>query len=133
MGMIGSFGTVTFRVSASIVETVRNMVRSQSAQYAVHQRHGTTALTEFVGVNPETLTFDIDLSVYLGVSPKTEIEKLRGYLQKGIAVPLVLGGQIIGAYRWTVQSIKVTEKSRDRSGELELATVSVSLQEYLKH
>lgn len=132
MGMIGSFGTVVFRVSASEIETIRNVVRSQSAQYATHQRHGTSALTEFVGVNPETLTFDMDLSVYLGISPKAEISKLKEYLQTGATVPLVMGGRIVGKYRWTVQSLKISEGSRNRNGILEQATVSVSLLEYLK-
>lgn len=132
MAKIGSLGNVAFQVSASTIKTINNMLWSSSAKYATHERHGTTALTEFTGVDPEKITFDIELSVYLGVSPLTEIDKLRTYLRSGTAVSFVMGSRVYGQYRWTITALKVKAQGFDKNGDMERATVSVTLQEYLK-
>lgn len=132
MAKVGSLGNVVFQVSATTIETINNLMWSSSAKYATHERHGKSALTEFTGVDPDKITFDIELSVYLGVTPLTEIDKLQGYLRKGTAVPFVMGSRVYGQYRWTITALKTKAQSFDKSGNLERATVSVSLQEYLK-
>ena len=68
---IGTLGEVVFSVSDSVVETINNFVWSGSARYAAHQRHLTNALTEFTGLDPDGITFDIFVSAYLGVDPMT--------------------------------------------------------------
>lgn len=133
MAKIGSLGNVAFQVSTATIETINNLMWSSSAEYATHERHGTTALTEFTGVDPDKITFDIELSVYLGVSPLTEIDKLRTYLRSGTAISFVMGSRVYGQYRWTITALKIKGQSFDKSGDLERATVSVTLQEYLKN
>ena len=56
-----------------VVETLDNMSWSGSARYSTHQRHGANALTEFTGLDPDQITFDITLSVELGVDPMAEV------------------------------------------------------------
>lgn len=81
MAVIGYLGEaantgVIFEVSDETVETVRNMVWSGSARYAVHQRHMNHALTEFTGLDPDKISFDITLAADLGVEPMEELVKL---------------------------------------------------------
>ena len=68
MAVIGYLGEaantgVIFEVSDETVETVRNMVWSGSARYAVHQRHMNHALTEFTGLDPDKISLEDRKSV----------------------------------------------------------------------
>lgn len=62
MAIVGCLGDVIFTVSRSVVRTLDNMTWSGSARYATHERHLTNALTEFTGLDPDKITFDILLS-----------------------------------------------------------------------
>lgn len=132
MGMVGCLGDIIFEVSSKTVETLDNVVWSGSAQYSTHQRHLHNALTEFVGLDPDKMTFDIILLAYLGVNPITEVVKLWNYERTGKAVPLVIGNKGYGKYRWSVVSHTMKMQTFDPDGDVASATVSVSLQEYLR-
>lgn len=131
MALIGCLGDVVFTVSDSVVETLDNVKWSGSAQYAVHQRHLTHALTEFTGLDPDKITFDITLSSDLGVDPMAEVVKIWNIERSGKAVPLTIGARVYGKYRWNITKHEMKMKAFYRNGEVHTATVSVSLQEYL--
>ena len=136
MAVIGYLGTsaeegIIFQVSSETLETVNNMTWSGSARYAVHQRHNTHALTEFVGLDPDKITFDITFLAQLGVEPMAELKKLWKYNREGTALQLVLGDHGYGKYRWTITSFKEKTTYTDVHGSIYCADVSVSLQEYL--
>lgn len=132
MAKIGSLGTIAFKVSENKIRTLSNMKWTGSAQYATHQLHGRKAVTEFTGLEPEKISFDITLSKYLGVSPMEDLAKLWKYQRKGRALTFVLGKKRYGKYRWTILSHNVTMKTFDRKGRVTSLTVSLVLQEYLK-
>ena len=132
MAVVGCLGDVIFRVSDQTVETINNMQWSGSARYSTHQRHNNHALTEFTGLDPDKITFDIYLSAYLGVSPMQEMVKLWDYERNGTYVPLTLGNHGYGKYRWNVVSHKTKMQTYDGDGNVTSATVSVTLQEYLR-
>lgn len=132
MAIVGCLGNMVFQVSEKTVKTLHNMQWSGSARYATHNRHNTDALTEFVGRDPDSITFDIYLSAYCGTSPMAEMNKLWVYIRTGTAVPLVLGNHGYGRYRWSVVSHKTKMKTYDGRGNVTTATVSVTLKEYLR-
>ena len=132
MAEIGCLGEIPFKASSSAVQTIKNAVWSGSARYATHERHGTKPLTEFVGVDPDGFTFDMELSAFLGVNPMDAIGKLWQYQREGRPVPLVLGDKGYGKYRWSVLDHKVKLEQTDGRGNLLSCTVSVKLQEYLR-
>ena len=129
---IGCLGDIAFQVSADMVRTVSNMTWSGSSNYNAHSRHLTDALTEFTGLAPDEMTFDIVLSAYLGVNPMTDINKIWEYERKGQALPLVIGSKAYGKYRWVIKSHKIKMETFSGSGDLMSATVSISLLEYIK-
>ena len=88
--VVGCLGDIVFQVSEATVRTLDNMTWSGSARYAVHERHLTHALTEFVGLDPDKITFDITLCTDLGVDPITEVVKIWNIERSGKAVPLTL-------------------------------------------
>ena len=137
MAVIGYLGTsaeegLIFQVSSETLETVNNMIWSGSARYATHQRHMTHALTEFVGLDPDKITFDIRFLAQLGVEPMAELKKLWKYNREGTALQLVLGDHGYGKYRWTILSHDLTVKNTDSKGNFISGVVSIRLQEYLE-
>lgn len=132
MAVIGCLGDIVFEVSEDTVRTLDNMVWSGSARYAVHERHLTDALTEFTGLDPDKITFDIMLSSELGVDPMTEVAKIWDIERSGRAVPLTIGTKGYGKYRWTITKHETKPKAHYINGDIHTATVSVSLQEYLR-
>lgn len=131
MAIVGCLGNVIFTVSRSVVRTLDNMTWSGSARYATHERHLTNALTEFTGLDPDKITFDILLSAELGVDPIAEVVKLWNIERSGQAVPLTVGTKGYGKYRWNITKHEMKMKTFYGNGDVHTATVSVSLQEYL--
>ena len=129
---IGTLGEVVFSVSDQAVETIQNFVWSGSARYSTHQRHLSDALTEFTGLDPDGITFDIYLSAYLGVNPMSEVIKIWSYERSGAAGPLTIGTHAYGKYRWSILSHKVKAQDFDTAGDMTSATLSLTLQEYLR-
>lgn len=132
MAQVGCLGDIVFTVSSNVVETIDNVQWSGSVRFTEHQRHNTNALTEFTGIDADTMSFDMVLSAYLGVDVMAELVKIWTYERSGRALPLVLGDKGYGKYRWTITSHKIKFQTYDKRGALTGATVSVSLLEYLK-
>lgn len=130
---VGCLGEIVFSVSDNLVQTLNNAQWSGSARYATHQRHLKDALTEFCGLEPDTFSFDMVLSAFLGVNPQTEINKIWQYERSGEALSLVIGNKAYGKYRWNIVSHKAKMQHYDKEGNLLHATVSINLQEYLKN
>jgi hypothetical protein len=131
MGQVGCLGDIVFIVSSEQVETISNAQWSGSARYAEHQRHLYHALTEFTGINADTMSFDMHISAYLGVKVMDELVKIWTYERKGTTLPLVLGEKPYGKYRWVIKSHKIKMRYFDGKGNLTDATVSMNLLEYL--
>lgn len=129
---VGVLGDIIFQVSSNVIKTFDNLQWSGSARYSEHNRHMTNALTEFTGIDPDTISFDIELSVYLGVEPMNELVKIWTYERSGKPLSLVIGEKAYGKYKWTIKSHKIKMKNYDKRGNVTGASVSVDLLEYLK-
>ncbi len=129
---VGVLGDIVFQVSSNVVQTFDNLQWSGSARYGEHERHLTNALTEFTGLDPDKMSFDMDLSVYLGVDPMAELVKIWTYERSGKPLSLVVGERTYGKYKWTIKSHKIKMKTYDKRGNVTGASVSVELLEYLK-
>ena len=132
MAIIGCLSDIVFTVSDATALTLDNWAWSGSARYATHERHLTHALTEFTGLDPDKITFDITLSADLGVDPIAEVVKIWNIERSGRAVPLTVGDKGYGKYRWNIIKHEMKVKATDKHGNVYAATVSVSLQEYLR-
>lgn len=129
---IGALGDIVFQVSSEAVETINKMVWSGAAKYAKHDRHLTNALTEFTGLEPDTISFEIELSAYLGVDPYPELVKIWDYERSGKALTLVVGDKTLGKYRWILEKHQIKMQTFGKGGKLMAATVSLNLLEYVK-
>ena len=128
---IGKLGDIVFEASDEAVQTLNNMAWSGSVNYTTHKRHLTHAKTEYTGMNPDQITFDMTLSAYLGVNPQTAINKIWKYERDGELLPLAVGHKGYGKYRWTITKHSIKLKYFDAEGDMTHAVVSISLQEYV--
>ena len=129
---VGVLGDIVFQVSSNVIKTIDNLQWSGSARYSEHNRHLTNTLTEFTGIDPDTMSFDMELSAYLGVDPMAELVKIWTYERSGKPLSLVVGERAYGKYKWTIKSHKIKMRTYDKRGNVTGASVSVDLLEYLK-
>lgn len=132
MAQIGCLGNIVFEVSSRVVQTLDQMQWSGSVRYGEHQRHLTDSLTEFTGIDPDTISFEMTLSAYLGADPMGELVKIWNHERNGQALPLIIGDKAYGKYRWCIKAHKVKMQTFDARGNVAGATVSIDLLEYLK-
>lgn len=137
MAVVGYLGEsadsgIVFQVSDKQLLTLDNWIWSGSARYATHERHNYHALTEYTGLDPDQITFEIQLLSEFGVNPLDEVVKLWKYEREGVAVVLSVGTKFYGKYRWTIASHEVSVQYTNRMGDITGAVVSVTLQEYLR-
>ncbi|MGD9567515.1 MAG: phage tail protein [Sedimentibacter sp.] len=132
MAQVGCLGDIIFQVSSKEVKTIDNVIWSGSVRYSEHKRHLTNALTEFTGIDADTISFEMVLSIYLGVEPMGELGKIWEYERSGKALSLVIGEKTYGKFKWNIKSHKIKMQTFDGKGNLTGATVSIDLLEYLK-
>ena len=131
MRQIGYLGDILFEVGMDKLISPYNIQWSGSTRYATHLRHVNNALTEFMGVDPDKMSFEIHLSADLGIDVMTELGKIWAYERNGKQLSLVIGEKIYGKYRWTIQRHTIKMQYFDRDGNLIVADVSLNLLEYI--
>ena len=130
MAKIGTFGGLSFAVSSNKVSTFDDLKCDTSAAYATHDRHLQPDLLEFLGPDPEQITFKMKFSVFLGVNPLKSVNDLRRMVREGTAERLVIGGRVYGDYKWAITEVSSAMKTFDNRGNCWAAEVTVTLKEY---
>ena len=129
--VVGAFGDVVFEASSLKIETVKDVKRSVKAKYATHDIVGHKSRLEFVGLEPDEITFSMQLNRDLGVNVDMEIKKLLTMLRAGEANYLILGNRAVGQGQWVLTSLTIDHKYADREGNPLYAEVDVTLKEAL--
>lgn len=130
MAKIGTFGGLSFAVSSNKVSTFDDLKWDTSAAYATNDRHLQPDLLEFLGPDPEQITFKMKFSVFLGVNPLKSVNDLRRMVREGTAERLVIGGRVYGDYKWAITKVSSAMKTFDNRGNCWAAEVTVTLKEY---
>lgn len=123
---------LVFQVTESVVRTLSDMKWSGSANWSVHSRHMGDALTEFTGLDPDQISFKIELAAELGVDPMKELTRLWTWQRAGTPLALTIGEHNYGRYRWSILSKSTAVQYTDGAGNLYACEVTLKLQEYLK-
>lgn len=131
-GKIGTFGNLTFTVSQNAIKTFEDMSWSKTASIATHDRIDRRDLTEFLGMEPDSIEFEMTFSVFLGVNPLKAFAVATKMQENGTAAVLTLGGTVYGSYKWLIQSQAITLKRFDNTGNVLELTTKVKLIEYPK-
>lgn len=128
--IVGFLGGTPFVVSKQYVYTFDDYNRNSSARYAKHDIVGKKPVLEFLGPDTEEISFKIKLRSDHGLSPARELDKLRKYRDQGFAMPLVLGGKVVGKTNWVIESIGEVVNYWSRTGQILSCDVDLKLKEY---
>lgn len=130
--MIGSLGPVVFIVSADVLRTFTDFTRSSSGRYAQHEILGKKPLTQFIGPGLDTVSFSMRFDARYGINPRKELDQLTDLDRKGKALPLIIGGKGIGVGLWVIKGLEQSWNQVDNRGNVLVATVNITLEEYVK-
>ena len=128
-----SVGNKTAATTVKVM-TFDNFQRDGDGRWATHEIIGTNQkpVMEFIGPGLETIGFSVLLTTMLGITPVEELKKLRQLRDNGVVCTLAIGGNAVTANSWVVTKLSETHKSYDNKGNLLVASVNVSLTEYVK-
>lgn len=131
-GTIGTLGNIAFETSSNKIRTFDNFKLKNSARFATHDIMNQKPVTEYIGLGLDSISFSMRFDIMLGVSPADEIKALRAIRDKGEAVELVIGGQPVNENLWVILDISEDWNKIDNRGSIIIASVNVTLQEYVR-
>lgn len=127
---IGVFNWLTFEVSNLMVKTYRDFKRETKARYATHDLVNRTSVLEYLGREPDVITFTMDFNRRLGVKPSEELSFLRWLCQEHVADQLILGNKVCGDNLWVIESVSEEVEATDHFGQVLAASAQVTMREY---
>jgi phage protein U len=130
MATIGALGDIIFSVSKNQVKTFDGLKWDSAVQYASHNRHLKDVLLEFTGTDADKISFSMFFSVFLGVDPMTEINKLLDAERNGKVMRLVIGNKAYSKNKWVITGASKNLERYDNKGNLLVAKVDISLMAY---
>lgn len=128
--MIGSLGNIPFYTSVNESVLISGIDWETSARYAEHTRHNQTDMLEYVGNDPDKITFDIKLSAFLGVNPTKMLDRLNTMMRSHEAVKFVLGTMPIPGH-WVITNLQKQLEYLHKDGTLLSVDVKITLLEYV--
>lgn len=128
--IVGFLGTIPFIASRWKVRTFDEFGRQSEGRWQSHDVIGDKPLLEFIGPGLEEISFKMLLRKDLGVSPETEVEKLRKLRDEGSVVSLILGNNPVGSGFWVVTSISEKAAFWSKFGHAQSIEITVTLREY---
>ncbi|WP_288907297.1 phage tail protein [uncultured Megasphaera sp.] len=130
MATVGSLGGITFNVSSRRVLTFDNYSRQGNIKQAEHEIIAEKSNMEFTGLEPEEITFDIQLFSQLNVKPEDKLEALRNMRDTGQVVSFILGSSPVSQNKWMIVGLSEKPSYWKQRGKMHVVTVSVMLKEY---
>ena len=144
---IGHFATVTFEASNFKVVTYDDYRRETKARYARHELINQTTNLEYLGREPEEISFTMKFSRSSGtfttiakmfgadslyVVPEKETEKVRKLCVEGTADRLILGSDVIGDNLWIIESVSESVDAWNNKGNILFSQIDVHMIEYVQ-
>lgn len=125
---IGTFGPITFEVSAEKTRTFDDFKRKTAAKFEQHDIIGLKPKLEFVAPGLDEISFQVIFSAYHGLNPLKEVNQLREVVSKGEYHSLIIGGKVMGNF--VIESTSEAWKYIDNHGNVFYIAVDISLKEY---
>ena len=129
--MIGALGNIPFETSSDKTLLLSGLKWDSGMRYAEHMRHNETGMLEYVGKNPDEISFSIKLSAFLGINPTTMMDRLKSLQSTRKAVKFTLGTMLIPG-KWVLTDMKCEMEHFHKDGTLLSVDVSITLREYVE-
>ncbi|WP_302360354.1 phage tail protein [uncultured Megasphaera sp.] len=130
MATIGSLGGITFNVSSRRVLTFDNYSRQGNIRSADHEIIAEKSNMEFIGLDPEEITFEIQLLSQYNVTPEEKLELLRNMRDQGQVVSFMLGSHPVSQNKWIITGLSEKTVYWKARGKMHVVIVSITLKEY---
>lgn len=127
---IGSLGSLAFYITDKEVQIFTDMKWESEANYETHSLHLKKGRVELTGFSPDQVSFEMELSAFLGVNPNAALNQLDVMMANGQVNKLVIGTKVIGT-NWVVNKVSRAFKHVYKDGDLVSLTVTVGLIEYV--
>lgn len=127
--MIASFGKITFKVTEKEMKIFNDFQITRKARYVAHERINSKPLLQFMGLDADSISFNMQLVQGLTGDVSDDLKKLQDMFKKGEVNPLFLGSKKLGSF--VIESISEAYSMVDNLGNLEIVTINLSLKEYV--
>ena len=127
--MLGSYGKITFKVTEEEIKIFDNFNITRKARYAAHERINNKPLLQFMGLDADSISFNIQLVQGLTGDVSDDLKALQDMFKKAEVHPLFLGPKKLGSF--VIESMSEAYSMMDNFGNLEVVNVLLSLKEYV--
>ena len=127
--MLASYGKITFKVTEKEIKIFNDFSISRKARYVAHERINNKPLLQFMGLNADSISFNMQLVQGLTGDVSDDLKTLQDMFKKAEVHPLFLGQKKLGSF--VIESINEVYSMMDNFGNLEIVNVSLSLKEYV--
>lgn len=127
--MIGSYGTITFKVTEKEIKIFNDFSISRKARYVAHERINNKPLLQFMGLDADSISFNMQLVQGLNGDVSDDLKTLQDMFKKAEVHPLFLGQKKLGSF--VIESMNEVYSMMNNFGNLEIVNVSLSLKEYV--
>ncbi|MDD3251758.1 MAG: phage tail protein [Lachnospiraceae bacterium] len=130
MSKIGNWGThLKFRVDDDRVLTFEDFRLDSSLRTSKHNMVNSKPKLEIDGLDLDTASMKIKISVFAGVKPRTIERKIKSCMRCKVVAPLIIGGRVILS-RAVLTKVSESYDIVMRKGELAEMTLTVTFSEY---
>lgn len=127
--MLGSYGKITFKVTEEEIKIFNDFSISRKARYAAHERINNKPLLQFMGLDADSISFNMQLVQDITGNVSDDLKYLQDMFKKAEVHPLFLGQKKLGSF--VIESINEAYRMMDNLGNLEIVNVTLSLKEYV--
>jgi hypothetical protein len=129
---IAVFKNKSFQVSSNRIYTLNGLTWGGEIQSEAQEKLNSKPSTYIKGNGLNSMSFEVPLKLNIGVNPKKEIEDweaIRDSLQSSI---FILGSKPLGANKWLLKSVSVSNTIIDNKGTLIEATLKLEFEEFVR-
>ncbi|WP_307745828.1 phage tail protein [uncultured Phascolarctobacterium sp.] len=127
---VGSMGDIPFVVSYGKIRTFSDYGRSGSGRWVKHDLIGRKPVMEFLGPDVEKVSMKIQLRTDHGITPESELGRLRKMRDTGAVFPFILGGAPVSDNYWLLEDIGENVSYWRAGGKILSVSVDITLTEY---
>lgn len=129
--MIGSFMGLTFTVSSQKVLTPDQLKGSSGSQWAVHNRTGAKAKSQWIAPNLRSYSLQLQLRAQDGVNPRWTLEVLQEAAESPRADYFIIGGKPLSNLPFRIISLSDSWDVVMTEGILTSCSVELNIEEYV--
>lgn len=126
--MIGSLGTIIFRVTSNNISTFNNLSETYSSKWETHETKRPEQ--EFINSELAKYSFTIPTNIRIGTSPAETFKLLNEYCSTGQVINFILNGKKFRGNTYILKGFKVTNNDINNRGQIISANYDIELEEY---